>query len=199
MDVTEQDGRLGHRVHYGDRDGIGNGYSYRSFVSCRSGKLRFHRGSKRERDINTRLSARPAETRGAAGGPLSPALPHHVSTLHHIHCTPLQWCTQTLSLHTSSHLCTAPFPPRATATSWPGGQPALSLELLASPLQYPHIPLCSAVHLSLRLDLPSLCPSWAHGHMSMCTQAPPGMYKSILCLTSASAVQYSCAPQHTCG
>lgn len=167
MEVTEQGGRLGHRVHYRDRDSIGKGSSYRSFVSCRSGKLRFHRGSKRERDINTWLSARPAEARGAAGGALSPALPHHVSTLHHIHCTQLQCCTQTLSSHTLSHLCSAqhhslpvPQPHPAQQDSHP-----LSLELLASPLQYPHIPLCSAEHLSLRLDLPVCAPA---GHSWGC-------------------------------
>lgn len=48
--------------------------SYRSFASCRSGKLRFHRGSKRERDINTRLSAQPAETRRALGEDFVPSL-----------------------------------------------------------------------------------------------------------------------------
>lgn len=133
--------------HYEDRDGIGKGSSYRSFVSCRSGKLRFHRGSKRERDINTRLSAQPAETRGAAGGPLSPAFPHHVSTLHHIHCTSLQCCTQTLSLHTLSHLCSAQHHPLPVPQPHPAQQDShpLSLELLASPLQYSHMPLlCSA-------------------------------------------------------
>lgn len=72
-----QGGRLGCRARSGDRAGIGQGSSYRSFVSCRSGKLRFHRGSKRERDINTRLSARPAETRGAAGRDLVPSISPH--------------------------------------------------------------------------------------------------------------------------
>lgn len=147
MEGMGQGGRLGHRTHYGDRDGIGKGSSYRSFVSCRSGKLRFHRGSKRERDINTRLSAQPAETRGAAGGPLSPAFPHHVSTLHHIHCTSLQCCTQTLSLNTLSHLCSAQHHPLPVPQPHPAQQDShpLSLELLASPLQYSHMPLlCSA-------------------------------------------------------
>lgn len=72
-----QGGRLGHSARSGDGAGIGQGSSYRSFVSCRSGKLRFHRGSKRERDINTRLSARPAETRGAAGRELVPSISPH--------------------------------------------------------------------------------------------------------------------------
>lgn len=67
----------GCRARSGDGAGIGQGSSYRSFVSCRSGKLRFHRGSKRERDINTRLSARPAETRGAAGRDLVPSISPH--------------------------------------------------------------------------------------------------------------------------
>lgn len=65
---------MGHRACSGDRAGIGQESSYRSFVSCRSGKLRFHRGSKRERDINTRLSARPAEMQGAARRDLVPSI-----------------------------------------------------------------------------------------------------------------------------
>lgn len=65
---------MGHRACSGDRAGTGQESSYRSFVSCRSGKLRFHRGSKRERDINTRLSARPAEMQGAARRDLVPSI-----------------------------------------------------------------------------------------------------------------------------
>lgn len=70
-----REARWGHRAPSGSGAGMRRASSYRSFASCRSGKLRFHRGSKRERDINTRLSARPAETRGAPGRTLSPACP----------------------------------------------------------------------------------------------------------------------------
>lgn len=91
---------MGHRACSGDRAGIGQEPSYRSFVSCRSGKLRFHRGSKRERDINTRLSARPAEMRGAAGRDLVTSISpccHGAGT-----CWGSAWVG-----HTSSD-CTAP-------------------------------------------------------------------------------------------
>lgn len=67
---------MGHRACSGDRAGIGQESSYRSFVSCRSGKLRFHRGSKRERDINTGYRPGLQRCRGQRGETLSPASPH---------------------------------------------------------------------------------------------------------------------------
>lgn len=194
---------MGHRVHYGDSDGIGKASSYRSFVSCRSGKLRFHRGSKRERDINTRLSARPAETRGKPGGALSPALPHHVSPLHHSHCTPLQRCTQTLSSHTPSHLwvqstvpslCHSHIPPSRTTTPTPG-----AAGLSAAVSIHPSVP---AGHLSLGLDPPSLYPSWALLRVLEHTDTCPCAHSLPLACTSPSSappvqVLYNTAVLHS--
>lgn len=146
--------------HYGDRDGIGKGSSYRSFVSCRSGKLRFHRGSKRERDINTWLSAQPAETRGQQGGPCPQHFPtmsplcttftaHHSSAAHRPSpCTHCPTCAvhSTIPSRCHSHIL-----PSRTATPCPWSCWPHHCSI--------HTCLCSAVHLSLGLDPPSLCPS----------------------------------------
>lgn len=162
-------------------------------------------GAARERETST-PGYRPGLRRrgGQQGGPLSPVLPHHVSTLHRIHCTPLQWCTQTLSLHTPSHLCTAQHHSLSVPQPHPAQQDShpLSLQLRASPLQYPHIPLCSAVHLSLGLGITSLRPDWVllgvleHTDTCPCAHSLP-----LACTSSSSAppvqVLYNTAVLHS--
>lgn len=121
-------------------------------------------GAARERETST-PGYRPGLRRrgGQPGGPLSPALPHHVSTLHHIHCTPFQHCTQTLSSHTVPPVqCKVPFPPCATATSCPSGQP-------------PPVPGAAGLTAAVSIHATVLCSASqpGAGPFSVCAPAGP--------------------------
>lgn len=204
MEVTEKGGRLGHRVHYGDSDGIGKASSYRNFVSCRSGKLRFHRGSKRERDINTRLSARPAETRGAAGGALVPSTSpprlhsasHSLHTIPALHTDPLLTHSPTCAVQSAiPSLCHSHILPIRTATPCPWSC-------------WPHRCSIHTRHCALQCisawgwTLLSLCPSWALLGVLEHTDTCPCAHSLPLACTSPSSappvqVLYNTAVLHS--
>lgn len=161
-------------------------------------------GAARERETSTPGYRPGLRGRGGQQGSLVPSTspPCLHSAPHSLHTIPVVH-TDPLLAHTSPPVhCTAPFPPRATATSCPAGQPALSLDMLASQLQYPHSPLCSAVHLSLGLDLPSWCPSWVllgvleHRDTCPCAHSLP-----LACTSPSSAppvqVLYNTAVLHS--
>lgn len=100
----------------------------------------------------------------------------------HVHCTPLQRCTQTLLAHTPSHLRSArhhPLPVPRPHPAWQDSHllyPEL-LELprgLASPLQHPHIPV---LRRAPQLGAEHSWGCWdTRTRVSMCKHPPSGTY-----------------------
>lgn len=148
-------------------------------------------GAARERETST-PGYRPGLRRrgGQQGGPVpstSPPCLH--SAPHSLHITPVLH-TDPLLAHTVPPVqCTAPFPPCATATSRPAGQPSPTpgaAGLTTAVSTHPSV-LCRASQPGVRP--PSLCPSWALLGVLEHTDMRPCVHSLLLARTSPS-----CAP-----
>lgn len=157
-------------------------------------------GAARERETST-PGYRPGLRR--RGGQQGGACPQHFPTMSPL-CTaftahnssaahrpsPRTHCPTCAVHSTIPSLCHSHIPPSRTAIPYPWSCWPHHCSI--------HTSLCALQSISAwgqtSQSVPQLgTPGGArtHGHASMCTQPPPGTYKSILCPTSASAVQYS--------